>query len=228
MDEAAFNVALEYILTQTQREQGVGEKLKKLLLATSIEDLPAEAADYEEAKTVQVLLLQLKSVGITNAKFDITLMRGFDYYTDIVFEIFDTNPKNNRAMMGGGRYDGLVAQFGVEPLPTVGFAFGDAPFLNFLEVNDLLPELSTELELYVMLLGDVTMLEASSPIAELREMGVNVFVDFTGRKLDKQFKTALKKQAPFALFIGSDELESSQYTLKNLETQKKRNTPCNA
>jgi histidyl-tRNA synthetase len=64
------------------------------------------------------------------------------------------------------------------------------------------------------------MLDIAKPVAELREMGVNVFVDFSGRKLDKQFKTALKKQAPFALFIGADELESGQFTLKNLTTQK--------
>ncbi|RZM31320.1 MAG: hypothetical protein EOP67_33620, partial [Sphingomonas sp.] len=54
-----------------------------------------------------------------NAIFDITLMRGLDYYTGTVFEVFDTDPENNRSLFGGGRYDGLVGLFGAEPIATV-------------------------------------------------------------------------------------------------------------
>ena len=57
---------------------------------------------------VQAAFTLLKQRGISNAVFDITLMRGFDYYTDIVFEIFDKSPENSRSLFGGGRYDGLV------------------------------------------------------------------------------------------------------------------------
>ncbi|QWQ31904.1 ATP phosphoribosyltransferase regulatory subunit [Candidatus Minimicrobia naudis] len=52
--------------------------------------------------------------------FDVTLMRGLDYYTGMVFEFFDNSPENTRALFGGGRYDGLVGLFGVEPISTVG------------------------------------------------------------------------------------------------------------
>jgi histidyl-tRNA synthetase len=58
------------------------------------------------------LMQMLGDSGVKNAVFDITLMRGFDYYTNIVFEVFDTNPENNRSMFGGGRYDGLVSSLG--------------------------------------------------------------------------------------------------------------------
>lgn len=219
MDEPAFRVALEFILAPSEREAGKYDELMSIISAKTIEELPDDVRDFEEAKTVQVLLLQLKTAGVTNAVFDVSLMRGFDYYTDIVFEVFDTSPENNRAMMGGGRYDGLVGQFGVEPVPTVGFAFGDAPLMNFLEVNSLMPRLKPEVELYVMLLGNVTMLDANKPIQELRQMGAKVFVDFSGRKIDKQFKTALKMQVPYALFIGDQEIASQQFTLKNLKTE---------
>src|SRR3546814_4334581 len=85
--------------------------------------------DYKELEQ------KTKAAGITNIKFVPTIARGFDYYTDIVFEVFDKDPENNRSMFGGGRYDGLVGEFGVESVPTVGFGMGDATFQNFLEAQ---------------------------------------------------------------------------------------------
>ena len=96
----------------------------------------------------------LSNAGIKNVRFDVTLMRGFDYYTDIVFEVFDTHPDNNRSMLGGGRYDGLVGLFGV-PVPTVGFGWGDVTLANFLELHRLTPDLRAETDVYVALIGDV-------------------------------------------------------------------------
>ncbi len=146
-------------------------------------------------------------------------MRGFDYYTGIVFEIFDTDPQNSRALFGGGRYDGLVGLFGVDPLPTVGFGMGDVMLQEFLKSHDLIPKLTTETEVYVVLIGDVYS-SAQKVIAELREMGLNVAVDLSGNKPAKQLKTAVKKGVHYAIFIGDDELESEQYMLKNLSTGK--------
>jgi histidyl-tRNA synthetase len=66
-----------------------------------------------------------------------TLVRGFDYYTGMVFEVFDTNPENKRSLFGGGRYDNLLEMFGVEPVPTVGFGMGDVTIRDFLETHKL-------------------------------------------------------------------------------------------
>ncbi|OYV27953.1 MAG: hypothetical protein B7W98_00655, partial [Parcubacteria group bacterium 20-58-5] len=82
----------------------------------------------------------LKRRGVGNAVFDATLTRGFDYYTGIVFEIFDTNPANPRSLFGGGRFDRLVALFGNDPVPAVGFGMGDVTFADFLETHGLLPK----------------------------------------------------------------------------------------
>jgi histidyl-tRNA synthetase len=163
------------------------------------------------------MLDMLYAQGVTNVEFDVTLMRGFDYYTDIVFEVFDTDPGNRRSMFGGGRYDGLVGLFGVEPIPTVGFGMGDVTLANFLRSHNLLPKLHPETDLYVVLAGDV-LAGAQKPIAELRKGGVNVATDITGRKLDKQLTTASKKDLRYALIIGEDELKTETYTLKNLHT----------
>lgn len=146
-----------------------------------------------------------------------SLARGFDYYTDIVFEVFDTNPENNRSMFGGGRYDGLVGLFGVEPVPTIGFAMGDVTLQNFLDSNKLAPELKTATDLEIITIGDVFG-GASRLAGELRAQGLNVGVDPTERKVDKKIKAADKQGIDYVLFVGETELKEEKYNLKNLKT----------
>ena len=162
------------------------------------------------------LMKSAENAGI-RVKYVPTIARGFDYYTDIVFEVFDTNPENNRSMFGGGRYDGLVSMFGAESLPAAGFAMGDITLQNFLETHGLVPELRTESDLYVILMGNVFE-AAQKPISQLREMGLRIAVDTTGRKADKQIKSAVKKGIRYGLFIGEKELTEDQYKLKDLQT----------
>ena len=80
----------------------------------------------------------LKEIG-PNLISDPTLARGQTYYTGIVFEIFDTDKENGRAIAGGGRYDNLLEMFEVEPIPAVGFGMGDITINDFLETHKLGP-----------------------------------------------------------------------------------------
>jgi histidyl-tRNA synthetase len=217
IDPAVFLAQAEAIFAPSQRENGSVERLESLLQTKNIQDLPEAVQELPSIASLQQLIKLLEDSGITNAHFDISLMRGFDYYTDIVFEVFDTHPENNRSMFGGGRYDGLVGLFGVEPVATVGFGMGDVTLQNFLESHKLLPELEPETEVIIGLLGDVYE-SSQRVIAEFREMGVNVAVDATGRKPDKQIKSADKLGVRFMVFIGGDELERQQFTLKDLRT----------
>lgn len=102
------------------------------------------------------------------------------------------HPDNNRSMFGGGRYDGLVGLFGVEPVPTVGMAPGLTPMLLFLESHKLLPELVSTTDICVVVPGDDNVDGALAFARRLREEGVNVEVDISGRKIDKQIKAVLK------------------------------------
>jgi histidyl-tRNA synthetase len=217
MPAETFAVEIEAIFTPTQREEGASNKLLGLLKTKQIQHLPEVIRNHHAITELQALMDALKDSRITNAVFDITLMRGFDYYTDIVFEVFDNHPDNNRSMFGGGRYDGLVGLFGVEPVPTVGFGMGDVGLQNFLETHELLPQLRPETDVYVIFMGDGA-LKAQKVIAELRSLGVNVAVDSTGRKTDKQIKAAVKKGIHYALFIGEKELTEERYVLRNLKT----------
>jgi histidyl-tRNA synthetase len=217
LEPADFSAQLDAILSPTQREDGTEDKLRQLLAMQDIEKLPAELQAHESVAQLTQLMKLLKDSLVTNVTFDISLMRGFDYYTDIVFEVFDTYPDNNRSMFGGGRYDGLVGMFGVEPVPTVGFGMGDVTLQNFLDTHQLLPELKPETELFVALLGD-SYEQAQRVVHDLREMGLKVAVDASGRKPDKLIKNAVKLGIRYMLFIGENELASEQYTLKDLQT----------
>lgn len=216
MEEQSFLAQADAILTPSQREIGVLDSLQQLLKARKLEDLPSGLASDPSVAKLRELMRLLTDSRVNNVRFDVTLMRGFDYYTDIVFEVADTAQENNRSMFGGGRYDGLVGMFGVEPVATVGFGMGDVPLENFLASHGLSPHLRTETDAYVVLVGDVTYEQVQHKVNSLRDMGLNVAVDTTGRKLDKQLKTAVKKGIHYAIFIGEEELKGERLKMKNL------------
>ena len=190
------------------------KKISALLMAKSMAELPQEIRDSTSVKEVQELFTQLERAGVKNAIFDITLMRGLDYYTGTVFEVYDQDPENNRSLFGGGRYDGLVGLFGAEPLSAVGVAPGLTMTELFLRSHKLLPDFTSTTEVYIVVLGD-TLKEAMKLADTLRSEGVNTELDITGRKLDKQLKTAVKKQIPYMVFVGEDEVASELYSFKD-------------
>lgn len=173
-------------------------------------------------ESVAWILDMVKTTGVGSAHYEPSAVRGLDYYTDIVFEVFDTNPENFRSMFGGGRYDGLVGLFGVEPMPTVGFAVGDVTLQNFLKSHNLLPDLGPEAAAVAILVGDVYQ-KSQETLDRLREAGVKVAVDPTGRKLDSKIKSAVKSGIRFAIFVGEKELDSGQFTLRDLNSGDEQN-----
>ncbi len=217
IDRADFIAQADALCHQDQRADGVVEKLLDVLAAKRFTTLPPALQNHPSVTELQQLIKALHEAEIPNIEFDITLMRGFDYYSDIVFEIFDNDPENNRSIMGGGRYDGLVSLFGVDPVPTIGFGLGDVTLTNFLKVHKILPKLPVETDVNIILVGDVWS-QAQGVITDLRKNGLNVAVDLSNRKLDKQLSAADKKGIPYVLLIGQKELTDQQYTLKHLST----------
>lgn len=96
-----------------------------------------EGVNISITPALKDVLASLTERGITNAVFDPDIVRGFDYYTGMVFEVFDTHEANRRSLFGGGRYDNLLEIFGVEPVPCVGFGMGDITIRDFLETHNL-------------------------------------------------------------------------------------------
>ena len=222
MAEGEFRPQAEAILNQNQIKGGSLKKLLELVKADDIKDLPEELYKHSSVTELKKLINLLETNGIKNVEYDFSVMRGLDYYTDIVFEVVDTDPENNRSMFGGGRYDGLVGMFGVEPLPTVGFGMGDVTLQNFLQSHQLMPAIKTETDVYVVIVGEVIE-ESQKVISELRENGLNVAVDISGRKPAAQIKSAVKKGVGYCIFIGKDDLVKQRYNVKDLATGDEKN-----
>lgn len=152
-------------------------------------------------------------------RFDPGIVRGFDYYTGLVFEMNDTHPDNARALFGGGRYDKLLSQFGKESIPAVGFGMGDVTLQDFLEVHKLKPDLSNRSSLFMTLFSEELTADTEKVAARLRDAGVQVELALDGkRKLGKQFDLAEKKGHSHAGVMGPEELEKGQLRIKNLKT----------
>jgi histidyl-tRNA synthetase len=220
MDYAEFTALVSASISPSQREeQATDEKLLVLLEAHSIDELPPEAQSHPSALRLLDIVDTLKNQGVTNLVFDMSIIRGFMYYTDIVFEIFDNHPANNRSMFGGGRYDGLVANFGVEPVATVGFGLGDVTIRDFLETHGILPKIPTDVHVTMVLVGNVYN-QAQKMINRIRAEGVNLSVDATDRKLDKKLKNVDKSGVRYAIIMGEGELADDRLTLKDMTTGK--------
>jgi histidyl-tRNA synthetase len=180
--------------------------------------LPASESRDTAVAEVHELLGKLSALGIENARFDQTLMRGFDYYTGIVFEVFDTNPKNRRSVFGGGRYDDLLDIFDQERVPAVGFGAGDVVIADILESYGLVPPAPAPADLSVAIADSSAIGFANDIASELREAGIRTTVDYSGRKVGDQLKAADKQSIPFVVVIGTDEVASGSFKVKNLKT----------
>lgn len=151
--------------------------------------------------------------------FDAKIMRGLDYYTGTVFEIYDISPENNRAMFGGGRYDNLVGLFGKQQLSGVGFGMGDVTLRQFLETHNLLPNDLHEFVDVFVTLPDNKFFKPSVEITEsLQKMGLKVFTPLQKAKFANQLKLANKLNAHWAVIFGDQEFENNQVVIKNLKS----------
>lgn len=164
------------------------------------------------------LFLTLEALGVQEyVKFDPNITRGLLYYTGTVFEAFETSGSMKRAILGGGRYDNLLADVGGQPLPAVGFAMGDVVIGIILQERGLLPEfVPSPAPVLVTIFDESLLRESYSLAAELRSVGLNVLCYPEPAKLQKQFKFADKMKARIVVTVGPDEAANAQVAVKNL------------
>ncbi len=182
----------------------------------------------EPPQDIAEMLAQFRDAGMNNIVWDPSIVRGFAYYTGMVFEVFDTHPDNNRAMFGGGRYDNLTALFDDEPLPGVGFGMGDETMRLFMEVRGLIPPYAPPTKLYIAIPSPELAYPAQTLAGGLRRAGVNVAVDFGERKLGDQIKAAAKHRIPWLMVVGEDELAQGRFAVRNLESGHEETLPLEA
>ncbi|MBI4141596.1 ATP phosphoribosyltransferase regulatory subunit [Candidatus Woesearchaeota archaeon] len=174
--------------------------------------LPLAQAGLNEIKQL------MKMLPNKTIQFDLSIARGFAYYTGTVFEIADYSQKL-RAICGGGRYDDLIEIYGGQKTPAVGFGMGDKTLMLFLENKGLMPKVSTSPDYFVANISDNTTEYARSIAAKLREK-YSVETDLMQRKLGKQLEYANSIRAKNVIFVGEDEVKSGVLKIKNMTTGK--------
>ena len=159
--------------------------------------------------------------------FDFGIIRGLDYYTGTVFEVFDESPENNRAMFGGGRYDNLVGMFAKNAkISGVGYGMGDVTLENFLVTHNLIPDLYAEnTRVLVARFDDVPYEKYISAVATLREAGITATLYLGTKKFGKQIDYAIKGHYSHVLIMGGSELECGVAKIKNLNTREEMTVP---
>ncbi|MEI6058043.1 MAG: histidine--tRNA ligase [bacterium] len=189
---------------------------------TKISSKPFNIDTIATPEKIADLQGKLALLGIKNVVFYPFLMRGFDYYTDIVFEIFDTSPENRRSLFGGGRYDKLTTLFSDDNVPAVGFCMGDVTIRDFLETHGLLHEKKASADYCVCVVSESGAAFAMKIADELREKNSRVAIDFSYKKIGDQIKNADRRGIPEVIVIGEDEVATGTYKIKNLKTGKEQ------
>jgi histidyl-tRNA synthetase len=143
------------------------------------------------------------------------LVRGLDYYTRTTFEVTSSKLGAQNAICGGGRYDSLVEEFEGPSTPCFGFALGMERLISLLDSAET-EALSSKPDLYVVCLGDTAVNHSLNMIHDLRSAGISVDRDYEAASMKSQMRKANKVQAQFVLILGDNEIQSGQYSLKNM------------
>ena len=166
---------------------------------------------------------------ITNLTIDFTLARGLNYYTGIIFEAKAPAEVKIGSIGGGGRYDDLTGLFGVPNIPGVGISFGVDRIYDVMEELKLFPEtIDIGTKVLFFNLGPEESRTAYNFLQQLRQKGIASEIYHEPTKLDKQFKYAEKKNIPFAIIIGSKEIETKTCVIKDLRSGEQRSIAAEA
>jgi len=190
-------------------------------LAQGLPSLKDNPGFIEIAKVIETL----EDLGYGDLiEFNPTVIRGFDYYDGLVFEFFDKDSENNRAMFGGGRYNGLAEIFGEKNFPAVGFAFGDETMRLFLESWQLLGRIKTEQaeKYYLPLLNVNLKAKTDRLVKELRARGRNVLVGLEEQKIGKALEFANKKGIDQVVIFAEEEAKQGIYKLKEMASGREK------
>ncbi len=164
--------------------------------------------------------LEMMGIGY---EIDNGIVRGLDYYSKSVFEIIS----GEFTVCGGGRYDGLIEEFGGEPTPGIGFGLGIERLLIRLEENGVEIPDDTFSDIYLAPLGEKAGKSVPGIVYTLRKQGIKVETDLIGRGLRAQMKYADKIGARYTIVLGDNEIESGDCEIKNMITGEKASIKIN-
>lgn len=168
-------------------------------------------------KGIEDLQFILSFSSQTEINIDLTLARGMNYYTGVIFEAKASPDVKIGSIGGGGRYDDLTGLFGVPGIPGVGISFGVDRIYDVMEELKLFPEeVHTGTKVLFFNMGKAESKNAFDLMQQLRKKNISCELFPENIKFDKQFKYAEKKNIPYVVIIGSKEMEEKSCSIKNL------------
>ncbi len=218
--EEKFNLELHAIISDKERI----DIFKAYSSLSSFENVKDFLNKYvTDVGPTQLLEIsdKIESLGLGKyIKYDPSIVRGLDYYTGLVFEIFDKNPENRRAIAGGGAYANLLQIFNEPPLEGVGFGMGEVPLTDFLTTHKLRPSFEKQdVDYLVGYLDEEAEKTAFDLSQKIRLKNKKVELFFGPHKPKKIFGHLDKKNFKFLILIGTEEMNSGKIKLKNLSNR---------
>lgn len=150
--------------------------------------------------------------------FNLAIVRGHNYYTGTVFEAYIKGKRNLGAIGGGGRYDNLCGHFIDKQVQGVGMSIGITRLFDILRTENMIDFNTSSVDVGIITFDEETLNYGLSLMTELRENGIKADVLNEEKSFKAKMKEANRKQIPFIIICGEDELKSNTYTLKNMET----------
>jgi histidyl-tRNA synthetase len=194
-------------------------------LLNRFEDISKEFYDSKGYKELTSFIQLLDDANISEfCTFSPGVVRGLDYYTGIVYEVFDTGKENIRSIFGGGRYDDLLSLFSDEKITGTGFGMGVLMFSLFLKTYNLIPEEIREKDYTDTIYLTSISQDVSSYALELAQMiraeDFPCIVDYRFSSLKNQLSKANELGVLIVLIIGAKEMEQNEVTIKNMRSEK--------
>ena len=201
----------------TLKEKGLTQKqISSLLELLEIKDLNKIKINNQGLDELKQLFNYLKQYNVLEfCRLDLSIMRGLDYYTSTVFEVFDSS-RELRAIAGGGRYDELAKN-----CPGVGYAMGDVVLELFLKNKNKLPVLDRKIDFYIAAINE-NMDKEAIKIAETLRKSYSVEIDLLERNLSKQLEYANSIKAEKVIILGPDEIKKKKLKIKDMKTGKEK------
>jgi len=194
------------------------EKLEKILEFSQIKGTIPEVeklfdtTQLESWDELKLLFDSLENRGVSNIRINFGIVRGLDYYSGIVFEVFDKNSTLG-ALAGGGRYDTLTKAFGREDIGAIGVAGGVERIILTMQEQKIIPE-TKQNRIAVLYINDEMQKVAHSIASLLRLANIPTDIDLAGRNIKKQMNQATNSR--LAIIVGPQELEQGNVVLRDM------------
>lgn len=202
------------------KEKGYdSEKLEKILEFSQIKGTISDIEKIFDTKQLESwielksLIDSLENRGVSNVRINFGIVRGLDYYSGMVFEVFDKNSTLG-ALAGGGRYDSLTKAFGREDIGATGVAGGIERIILTMQEQGIIPEASHD-KVSVLYINDEMQKVAMSITSLLRLNNIPTDIDLTGRNLKKQMENATNSR--YCIIVAPKELENGKIVLRNMK-----------